>query len=160
MFLIRNCSFGDRLLRNWMINVTRTKCVIITSFPFTMDSAASWLGRKPVVPMLVARLRKLAATIVNADDIIMTRLRSIKSPEEIACLREGLRLGEMALQAMVESVKPGMTELELTGIAVEALYRYGAECEAHTVYAFGDRFKASLPGQLPMTFCSWTGADG
>ena len=79
------------------------------------------------------------ATIVNADDIIMTRLRSIKSREEIACLREGLRLGELAMQAMIAAVKPGMTELELTGVAVEALYRHGAECEAHTVYAFGGK---------------------
>ncbi|MCH2114807.1 MAG: Xaa-Pro peptidase family protein [Pirellulales bacterium] len=79
------------------------------------------------------------AEIVNADDIIMTRLRSIKSPDEIACLREGLRLGELAMQAMIAAVKPGMTELELTGVAVETLYRHGAESEAHTVYAFGGK---------------------
>ena len=79
------------------------------------------------------------AEIVNADDSIMTRLRSIKSPEEIACLREGLRLGELAMQAMIEAVKPGMTELQLTGVAVDTLYRNGAECEAHTVYAFGGK---------------------
>ena len=79
------------------------------------------------------------ATIVNADDILVTRLRSIKSPEEIACLREGLRLGELAMQAMIEAVKPGMTELALTGVAIESLYRHGAECEAHTVYAFGGK---------------------
>ena len=78
------------------------------------------------------------AEIVNADDI-MTQLRSIKSPAEIACLREGLRLGEMAVEAMVNSVKPGMTELELTGIAVDFLYRNGAECEAHTIYSFGGK---------------------
>lgn len=79
------------------------------------------------------------AEIVNADESIMTRLRSIKSQEEIACLREGLRLGELAMQAMIEAVKPGMTELELTGVAVEMLYRHGAESEAHTVYAFGGK---------------------
>ena len=78
------------------------------------------------------------AEIVNADDI-MTQLRSIKSPAEIACLREGLRLGEMAMEVMVNSVKPGMTELELTGIAIDVLYRNGAECEAHTVYSFGGK---------------------
>lgn len=79
------------------------------------------------------------AEIVNADDLIMTPLRSVKSSEEIACLREGLRLGELALEAMIAAVKPGMTELELTGVAVESLYRHGAECEAHTVYAFGGK---------------------
>jgi len=79
------------------------------------------------------------AEIINADDSIVTRLRSIKSAEEIACLREGLRLGEMAMQAMIEVVEPGMTELQLTGVAVDMLYRHGAECEAHTVYAFGGK---------------------
>lgn len=78
------------------------------------------------------------AEIVNADAIV-TRLRSIKSPEEIACLREGLRLGELAMQAMIDAIKPGMTELELTGVAVNVLYSNGAECEAHTVYAFGGK---------------------
>lgn len=78
------------------------------------------------------------AELVNADDI-MTRLRRVKSPAEIACLREGLRIGELALDAMLKAVKPGMTELQLTGIAVDAIYRNGGECEAHTVYSFGGR---------------------
>lgn len=78
------------------------------------------------------------AEIVNADEIV-TQLRSIKSPAELQCLREGLRLGELAMEAMIKAVKPGMTELELTGVAVEVLYRNGAESEAHTVYSFGGK---------------------
>ncbi len=76
------------------------------------------------------------AEIVNAD-FITTKLRSDKSPAEIACLREGFRLGELALEAMLNVVKPGMTELELAGVAVSELYANGAEGEAHTVYSFG-----------------------
>jgi Xaa-Pro aminopeptidase len=78
------------------------------------------------------------AEIVNADDLT-ARLRSEKSPAEIACLREGFRLGELALEAMLNAVKPGMTELELAGIAVSTLYQNGAEGEAHTVYSFGGK---------------------
>jgi Xaa-Pro aminopeptidase len=78
------------------------------------------------------------AQIVNADSIT-TRLRAVKSPAELACLREGFRLGELALEAMLNVVRPGMTELELAGVAVNELYRNGAECEAHTVYSFGGR---------------------
>lgn len=78
------------------------------------------------------------AEIVNADSIT-TRLRSVKSRAELACLREGFRIGELALEAMLDAVKPGMTELELAGIAVNELYRNGAECEAHTVYSFGGK---------------------
>jgi Xaa-Pro aminopeptidase len=78
------------------------------------------------------------AEIVNADDLTAL-LRSEKSPAEIACLREGFRLGELALEAMLNAVKPGMTELELAGIAVATLYENGAEGEAHTVYSFGGK---------------------
>jgi len=78
------------------------------------------------------------AEIVNADDLTAL-LRSETSPAEIACLREGFRLGELALEAMLNAVKPGMTELELAGIAVATLYENGAEGEAHTVYSFGGK---------------------
>lgn len=76
------------------------------------------------------------AEIVNADSLTAA-LRSHKSEAELACLREGFRLGELALEAMLDAVKPGMTELELAGIAINELYRNGAEGEAHTVYSFG-----------------------
>ena len=78
------------------------------------------------------------AEIVNAD-FITADLRSMKSPAELACLREGFRLGELALEAMLDAVKPGMTELELAGVAVSTLYANGAEGEAHTVYSFGGK---------------------
>ena len=78
------------------------------------------------------------AEIVNADHIT-TQLRAVKSPAELACLREGLWLGELALEAMLKAVRPGISELELSGIAINELYSNGAECEAHTVYAFGGK---------------------
>mgnify|MGYP001816269513 FL=1 len=76
------------------------------------------------------------AEIVNADELTAT-LRARKSPAELACLREGFRLGELALEAMLKAVRPGMTELELAGVAIAELYANGAEGEAHTVYSFG-----------------------
>lgn len=78
------------------------------------------------------------AEIINADEVMAT-LRAVKSPAELACLREGLRLGELALDAMINAVKPGMTELELTGVAINTLYANGAESEAHTIYSFGGK---------------------
>jgi Xaa-Pro aminopeptidase len=78
------------------------------------------------------------AQIVNADELT-AQLRARKSPAELACLREGFRLGELALEAMLAVVKPGMTELELAGVAIAELYANGAEGEAHTVYSFGGK---------------------
>ena len=78
------------------------------------------------------------AEIVNADDLT-AKLRAQKSPAELACLREGFRLGELALETMLKVVKPGMTELELAGVAIAELYANGAEGEAHTVYSFAGK---------------------
>ena len=78
------------------------------------------------------------AEILNADSIT-SRLRTVKSSAELACLREGLRIGELALDAMLNVVKPGMSELELAGVAIDTIYNNGAECEAHTVYSFGGK---------------------
>ena len=78
------------------------------------------------------------AEIINADELTAT-LRAQKSAAELACLREGFRLGELALEAMLKAVRPGMTELELAGIAINELYANGAEGEAHTVYSFAGK---------------------
>ena len=75
------------------------------------------------------------AEIVKADDIV-TSLRQIKSEAEIACLKEAFRISEKAVDAVLEKIKPGMTELQVVGIAQEALYANGAEYEAHALYMF------------------------
>lgn len=76
------------------------------------------------------------AEIIWADDIV-TELRQIKSPAEIACIKEGLRIAEIALEKLIEAIKPGITELQLVGIAQQALYENGAESEAFPIYLFG-----------------------
>lgn len=109
------------------IGVTKAKRIGLAGYLCT--NLAMYEGLKAAFP---------DAEIVNADDI-MTSLRSVKSAAELACLREGLRLGEIALDAMIQAIRPGMTELELTGVALQALYANGAECEAHTIYSFGGK---------------------
>ena len=75
------------------------------------------------------------ATIERADDI-MIALRSIKSENEIACLKEGFRITEIAMQEVINKIKPGMTELELVGVAQKAIYENGAEYEGLPMYVF------------------------
>jgi len=75
------------------------------------------------------------AEIVKADDIV-TSLRQIKSKAEILCLKEAFRISEKAVDAVLEKIRPGMTELQVVGIAQEALYANGAEYEAHALYLF------------------------
>jgi len=73
------------------------------------------------------------AQIVKADEI-MHEMRMVKSEHEIAVLRKAFRVSELALEAVLERIKPGMTELQVVGIAQEAMYRHGAEYEAHPTY--------------------------
>lgn len=73
------------------------------------------------------------ATIERADDL-MVGLRSIKSPDELACLRKGVEISEIAVQSVLDQIRPGMTEQQVVGLAQQALYANGAEYEAHPIY--------------------------
>ena len=66
------------------------------------------------------------AELVRADQI-MTELRQIKSPAELACLREGYRIAELASQQVIREIRPGMTELQMVGVAERVVYEEGAE---------------------------------
>jgi Xaa-Pro aminopeptidase len=71
--------------------------------------------------------------LVPADDIL-SDLRTIKSDNEIACLREASRISALALRAVVEEIRPGITEQQVCGIAHRVMYEEGAEYEAHPTY--------------------------
>ena len=76
--------------------------------------------------------------IVRADDI-MVALRGIKSENEIACIREGLRITEIATEEVIRHIRPGMTELQLVGIAQKVIYENGAEYEGLPMYVFSEK---------------------
>ncbi len=77
------------------------------------------------------------AEIVRADHL-MVELRSIKSRNEIACLREGYRIAELASQQVIREIKPGMTELQMVGVAQRVIYEHGAEYEGLPMYVFSE----------------------
>lgn len=77
------------------------------------------------------------AEIVDAG-YIMTELRQIKSEAELACLREGYRIAQLATDAVIAEIKPGMTELQAVGIAQRCVYENGAEYEGLPMYVFSE----------------------
>ena len=107
-------------------------------------------GRKPgkigivgyaIMPLPVYEgLRKALpeAEIVKADDILRN-MRMIKSENEVLLLKEASRVAEVAIERVLERIKPGMTELQVVGIAQEAMYENGAEYEGHPLYVFSGR---------------------
>ncbi len=98
---------------------------------------AAWLDTN-VVMMEGIRNAYPEAEIVRCDDI-MTELRSVKSDNEIACLREAARITQIATDAVIEAIRPGMTELQLVGIAQKTIYENGAEYEGLPMYCFSEK---------------------
>lgn len=77
------------------------------------------------------------AEIVRADHI-MVELRSIKTVNEINCLKEGYRIAELATQQVIKEIRPGMTELQMVGVAQRVIYENGAEYEGLPMYVFSE----------------------
>ena len=68
------------------------------------------------------------AEIVRCNDI-MVELRQIKSENELACIKEGFRIVEIATDEVIKALEPGVTELQMVGIAQKVIYEHGAEYE-------------------------------
>jgi Xaa-Pro aminopeptidase len=77
------------------------------------------------------------AEIVDAGKV-MVELRSIKSENELACLREGYRIANIATEEVIKAIRPGMTELQMVGVAQKAVYENGAEYEGLPMYVFSE----------------------
>ncbi|MBQ7600349.1 MAG: aminopeptidase P family protein [Clostridia bacterium] len=98
---------------------------------------AAWLDTNVVV-MEGIRSAFPEAEIVRADQI-MVDLRSVKSDNEIACLREAAHITHIATQEVIKAIRPGMTELQLVGIAQKTIYEHGAEYEGLPMYCFSQK---------------------
>jgi len=79
--------------------------------------------------------------IVKADDLVIG-MRMVKSPLEIEMLKESFRVSQVAVDAVIAEIKPGMTELQAVGIAQRAFFEAGAESEAHPQYCLAGRNSA------------------
>lgn len=78
------------------------------------------------------------AEITRADEIL-TQMRIKKSPNEIALLKEAYRITELAIEQVLKKLKPGVTELQMVGVAQKAMYDNGAEYEAMPQYVFSGK---------------------
>lgn len=78
------------------------------------------------------------AELVDAFDI-MTSLRSIKSANELACIREGFRITNLAMEEVRRQLRPGVTELQMVGVAQRVIYENGAEYEGLPMYVFSEK---------------------
>lgn len=98
---------------------------------------ASWLNTTMVM-MDGLKESYPNAEIVRADKI-MVQVRSIKSDNEIACMKHGFKMVEYATQEVLKAIKPGVTESQMVGVAQRAIYEKGAEYEGLPMYIFSEK---------------------
>ncbi len=73
--------------------------------------------------------------LVKADATFLP-LRFVKSENELDCMRKAYAISELAIEAIINEIKPGMTELQVIGIAQREIYKHGGEYEGHALYCF------------------------
>jgi Xaa-Pro aminopeptidase len=71
--------------------------------------------------------------IVRGDGLVM-ELRMVKSPAEIECMRHAGRITAQAMDYVIERIRPGMTELQVRGLALGRMHELGAENEAYPTW--------------------------
>ena len=67
-------------------------------------------------------------------DALLRPVTMKKSPLELECLRKAAKISELGFKAILENIKPGMTEVELCGIATQAMLSNGAEATGYPVW--------------------------
>jgi len=73
------------------------------------------------------------ANVVPADSLIRPLFMK-KSALEVECLKASAKASEAGFKAILEHIKPGMTEAELCGIATAAMTAAGAECTGYPIW--------------------------
>lgn len=82
--------------------------------------------------------KNIAAVIgernISDADGLVRKITLKKSKAEQDCLREAARISELGFKAILENIKPGMTEVQLAGIAAGAMLANGAESTGYPIW--------------------------
>ena len=103
--------------------------------------AQGWLGGtvglefrscvpNPVISQMMKESFEGEGCTVVDGSMVMRTIRLVKSPREIAHMEEAARIADIGHAAIRESVRPGVTELEVFGNALAAMLAAGGEMPA------------------------------
>lgn len=88
------------------------------------------------------------AQFEDATDILV-EARMIKSPAEIKCLEHGCEAGEKAMQAVVDTTRPGVKDYEVRAKFMDTLFREGCDISSMILYHAGkELIHGSLSGMF------------
>jgi Xaa-Pro dipeptidase len=83
--------------------------------------------------------KRLSSVQWLAADVIFNKARQIKTPNELALLRSLSKLTDQAIGHALRSAKIGMSEMELAGTLLTALFAGGAQNYKLMIIASGER---------------------
>ena len=89
--------------------------------------ADPWDGRVSREEQFVDKLKAAGVGEIKDLDPVVDALRVIKSPAEIAVIRESTRLASLGILEAMKSAKPGMYEYELEAVADYVFKRHNAQ---------------------------------
>jgi Xaa-Pro aminopeptidase len=98
-------------------------------------------------PVYEGLQRVMAGGEMIRTDEILIEMRKVKSQNELELMRQAFQIAEKAVEAVLNNIKPGMSEVQVVGIAQEAIYRLGAEYEGHPMYVLSGRNSANAIGR-------------
>lgn len=122
------------------------------------DVLSQAVALQPALPWLVSDdarydhgriLTKAVGKTAGLASQVMAPLRMKKDDEECRLLQESQRINDLAMQAGLEALRPGITELELADVIRQSFMRNGADREAFIIVAFGEH--TALPHHTPTT---------
>ena len=88
------------------------------------------------LPVYMSLKEQLPDVELVKADMTLWPLRYIKSEAELDCMRKAFQISELAVEAILNEIKPGMTELQVVGIAQREIFKHGGEYEGHSLYCF------------------------
>lgn len=88
------------------------------------------------LPVYMSLKERLPNVELVKADMTLWPLRFVKSENELACMRKAFQISEFAIDAILNEIEPGMTELQVIGIAQREIYKHGGEYEGHALYCF------------------------
>jgi Xaa-Pro aminopeptidase len=89
--------------------------------------ADPWDGRASREEKFIQNLKGAVPSLEIKDlDPIIDRLRDVKSPREIALIREATRITGLGIMEAMRDAKPGMYEYELQAVAEYVFKKHGA----------------------------------
>jgi len=103
----------------------------------------SYLPNPAISQMLQCAFEGEGCEVVDGTDIVR-ELRAVKSPLEMSYVRTAARIADIGMQAAIEHIRPGMTELDVKAEMDYACAKAGGEIAGLPTYVSAGRRSAHI----------------